>query len=381
MPIDNQKILVVDDEPQNLKLIQQILKSSYTLTFANDGIKAVQVATDQHPDLILLDIMMPGIDGYEVCRRLKSVPQTKDIPVVFVSSMGEIENQSKGFDLGAIDYIIKPIQPLLLKARVRNHLELKLARDKLVEQNKVLKENLKLREDIESITRHDLKSPLTAIISFPGLIEKTGPLNEKQLRFVKHIKDSGHVMLNMINMTLNMYKMEQDTYQFNPEWVDVGPIINQIIHENRNLIENKAISVQKTINGAPFVDQSFPVAGEPLLIYSMLSNIIKNAIEASPRQDRVALTLENENELSIAVRNQGAIPEEIRDRFFEKYVTSGKKTGTGLGSYSAKLMAKVQRCDVGLETSTEKGTCITFKFPDPEKELPSDNHRETGSRN
>jgi len=117
-------ILVVDDEPNNLKLLQQILGDYYNLKFANNGKSALTGAAKHNPDLILLDIMMPEMDGYEVCRQLKTDPATTKIPVIFVTAKGDVSDKKKGFDLGAVDYITKPFEPLILLARISTHLKL-----------------------------------------------------------------------------------------------------------------------------------------------------------------------------------------------------------------------------------------------------------------
>lgn len=127
-----QKILLVDDEPTNIQVLHGILEvDEYDFVFATDGEEALQHAIRQHPDIILLDVMMPDIDGYEVCRRLKDEPLTADIPVVFVTALNHMEDEKKGLDLGAIDYITKPISPSIVRARIRNHLQLKAYRDQL----------------------------------------------------------------------------------------------------------------------------------------------------------------------------------------------------------------------------------------------------------
>lgn len=124
MNVSKWKILVVDDEANNLKMMQQILGEKYKLIFATDGHKALTAVEKHDPDLILLDIMMPGMDGLEVCRRLKSGGETASIPVIFVSAMGETEDESEGFEAGAVDYIIKPISAPVVLARVATHLAL-----------------------------------------------------------------------------------------------------------------------------------------------------------------------------------------------------------------------------------------------------------------
>ena len=127
-----QKILIVDDVPENIQVLMEILKDDYTIVAATSGEKALALASmDPIPDIILLDIIMPGMDGYEVCTRLKSQRGTRSIPIVFVSAMDDVADEAIGFDVGAVDYITKPISPLIVKARVRAHLGLKNAQQRL----------------------------------------------------------------------------------------------------------------------------------------------------------------------------------------------------------------------------------------------------------
>ncbi len=118
------KILLVDDEPNNLQLLRQILRASYQLIFAHNGQSALAAVAAHHPDLILLDVMMPDLDGYEVSRRLKADPLTHDIPVIFVTAMGDVDDEAAGFDVGAVDYIHKPVSPAIVIRRVQTHLSL-----------------------------------------------------------------------------------------------------------------------------------------------------------------------------------------------------------------------------------------------------------------
>ena len=125
-----QTLLIVDDDPVNLSLLNEVLKSDYKVMAAKDGKKAIVTArTNQPPDLILLDIVMPEMDGYEVLKRLKNDDDTKNIPVIFVTSKGKEEDETKGLEMGAVDYISKPFNPSVVKARVKAHLELKRNRD------------------------------------------------------------------------------------------------------------------------------------------------------------------------------------------------------------------------------------------------------------
>lgn len=139
-------ILVVDDTPENLALVSSLLKDAYTVKVANRGERALKVAgVKPRPDLILLDIMMPEMDGYEVIEKLKANPDTADIPVIFLTAKAEVEDEQKGFELGAIDYITKPISPPIVLARVKTHLTLKVARDFLKDKNEYLEEEVRRR--------------------------------------------------------------------------------------------------------------------------------------------------------------------------------------------------------------------------------------------
>jgi cyclic di-GMP phosphodiesterase len=158
-----QKILIVDDTPENIDLLGEVLKPFYRRSVALKGEKAVKIAGSKDPpDLILLDIMMPEMDGYEVCRRLKSDDQTKGIPVIFVTAKGEVEDETRGFELGAVDYITKPISPPVVLARVRTHLELKSAREALEQQNAILEQKVRERTKeltlTQQVTIHSLAS-------------------------------------------------------------------------------------------------------------------------------------------------------------------------------------------------------------------------------
>ncbi len=371
------RILIVDDEPNNLQLMMQILSDSYQLAFASNGKKALEIAQKLETDLILLDIMMPDMDGYEVCKKLKTDEKTKNIPVIFVTAKDEVDDETRGLELGAIDYITKPVSPSIVKARVKNHLKLKFATEKIEKQNKKLEEQNKelveaarLQEDVDSIIRHDLKNPLNAIVVFPQFIRTEGNLSEKQASYLDMVEEAGLVMLNMINLSLDLFKMERDIYQFQPAEINILQIIRKVIKEVDTIAHKKGISVDIFIDGIPENNEERVSAqGEELLCYSMLMNLVKNAVEASPKQERITIFLDNEknDEVRISIRNKGAVPEEIRDNFFGKCITSGKKTGTGLGTYSAKMIAETQGGSICLDTSEECGTnvIVSLQYWDP----------------
>jgi len=131
--MDRARALIVDDEPANIEVISAALEDEYEICFATSGEEAIEVTRAASPDIILLDVLMPGMDGYEVCRRLKADPMNADIPVIFITGLGDQEAEARGLELGAIDYVTKPIQPGIVRARIHNHVELKRMRDQLAE--------------------------------------------------------------------------------------------------------------------------------------------------------------------------------------------------------------------------------------------------------
>jgi len=150
------KVLIVDDEPNNLKLLRQILQDQYQLSFATDGAKALDVAWKVRPDIILLDIMMPEMDGYETCRRLKADPETSKIPIIFVTAMGEMKDERRGFEVGGVDYITKPVSAPIVQARICTHLA-------LYDQNRLLEEVVQqrtkqLRQAFQKLETYSLDS-------------------------------------------------------------------------------------------------------------------------------------------------------------------------------------------------------------------------------
>ena len=365
-------ILVVDDEPNNLQLMMRILGDDYRLAFATNGVEALEAVQRLNPDIILLDIMMPETDGYEVCRRLKADEETRSIPVIFVTAKGETDDETKGLELGAIDYITKPVSPPIVKARIRNHLALKSARKEIEKKNRILEEQnnellkaARLREDVERMTRHDLKGPLNAVINYPMMILESSDLSPTHQRYIKRIEEAGWRMLNMINRSLDIFKMEKGTYILVPGRIDIVRIVNKFLTESQPIMNQKKLSKIIRINGKSVNDKDgFHIRAEELLCYSMLANLIKNAIEASPQKEQIAIEIFEENDaIVIGIHNKGAVPADIRARFFDKYVTSGKVKGSGLGTYSAKLIAETHGGGIYLDTSDEKGTTVRVRLP------------------
>lgn len=226
------------------------------------------------------------------------------------------------------------------------------------------KELEKMREDVERIMRHDLKAPLNGIINLPMLIEHAGGLNDDQIENLQLIEEAGRRMLNQINLSLNLYKIETGAYEYEPAPVDLVPVVRRLTRELDPLAESMGATMDVYQDGSPLADDgSFEVQAEESFCYNMISNVLKNALEASPSGARVKVYLESGETSTLRVHNVGAVPPEMREVFFEKYSTFGKKGGVGLGTYSVRLLAEAQGITVVLDTSEGDGTSIIFTFP------------------
>ena len=223
----------------------------------------------------------------------------------------------------------------------------------------------KMREDIERITRHDLKTPLNPIISIPEILLMDANLTPEQVDWIQLIKTSGHRMLNIIDSSLSLYKMEQGTYIVTPVPFNLFPLIADIGKELATEITKKRLRLVTQLNDpSSNTSDGFMLNGEAMLCYTMLANLIKNAIEASPPDETITVSCDQDAVWNyVGIHNKGAVPEKIKAGFFDKYVTHGKKTGTGLGTYSAQSAARTQHGDISMQSSEEAGTLITISLP------------------
>ncbi|HUX20488.1 MAG TPA: response regulator [Spirochaetia bacterium] len=360
-----QTIMVVDDVPENIALLSATLENSYRIKAVRDGETAIRIAcSDDPPDLILLDVMMPKMNGYEVCRQLKANESTASIPVIFVTARSEEADESTGFEIGAVDYISKPINPAIVRARVRTHLELSRMRNDLVEKNRQLEKDAVLREEVEAINRHDLKNPLLVVMNVPKLLRGTGNLTEKQEKLLGMVEGAGVRMLEIVDSTVNLYKMENGTYELTPTQIDLLQVLHSIEAMVAAIRLGKEVSVAITVDGRPAAaEEMLLVRGEELLLYSLFSNLMKNAAEAAYESETVQVSVRTGDPVVVEIHNKLPVPERIREVFFEKFSTAGKRQGTGLGTYTARLITGVLGGAISLNCSTETGTTVRIALP------------------
>lgn len=215
------------------------------------------------------------------------------------------------------------------------------------------------REDVERITRHDLKTPLSAFTALPDLLLEDQNLNAQQREFIRIIRDAGTRMLAMINLSLDLYKMETGSYRLPEARLDFAAVARQALSAALPFSQAAGVDIEfDDASGGPL-----PVRGDELLCLSLLDNLLKNALEASARGERVFVRVARGAGAEIVIRNRGEVPREVRERFFEKYATSGKASGTGLGTYSARMAARAHGGEILLDASEPGHTTLRVLLP------------------
>ncbi len=273
---------------------------------------------------------------------------------------GEIVNRKKN---GSFYWELASISPVYNeKGEVVSYVAVK---DNINDQ----KELERLKSDVDLIMRHDLKTPLNGIIGLPGLLRMDDNLTEQQHELLKTIENSGKNMLHMIDMSLDMFKMETGKYEYYPLQVDVISVARQVVDNCRSNISAQKVEVELIASGNTDLSENIVVWGEERLIYSLISGLLTNAIEASPSGEKIVIECMQDGNTLISIKNTGVVPEPIRERFFHKYVTHGKDNGTGLGTYSAKLMADAMHYDIKMQTYDERNeTVISVNIPEERPE-------------
>lgn len=353
-------ILVVDDTPDNLHLLAQIFKEEYRVKIAHNGEKALSIChADAPPDLILLDIMMPDLDGFEVAAQLRAHPSSEHIPIIFVTAMTDDAARLKGMELGAVDFVTKPINPDVLRMRVRNFMRYIGLHQQLQADYDNMLEIARLKEEVEHITRHDLKSPLAGIAGLAQDLIENSALRAEQCEQLRMIEDAAMQVLDMVNLSAELYKIETGRFQLHPQAVPVTQILERL---QRILTATFAVKDLEILLHSPA--EKVAASGDPLFCHSLLQNLLKNACEAAPKNTQVIITVSSSQDVSIVIENTGTVPHAVRERFFEKFATADKAGGTGVGTYSAKLLTDAQGGNIAMETSDAKNqTWITVTLP------------------
>jgi signal transduction histidine kinase len=262
-----------------------------------------------------------------------------------------------------VDFVAKPIDPDVLKPRVRNFMRYVALRKQMQFAYDNALELARLHEDVEQMTRHDLKGPLAGVIGLAQALAVEKTMSRNQVSQLRMIEETSLQLLGMINLSAELFKIETGRFRLDAQPVSAGDILHRIVDIARSTFAARHLVVSLDIDG--LVGEGVASAnGDAMFCYSIFQNLLKNACEAAPEHSEVLVTLRDESPLRITIENRGVVPLSIRERFFDKFVTLGKPGGTGLGTYSAKLLAEAQNGTVALAVfDVENKTTVTVTLP------------------
>lgn len=370
----NERILVVDDDPRNVRLLEGIFRTAgYVVEKAYSGSEALQRIGEMPPDLVLLDVMMPGMSGHDVCTALKRDERTRPIPVVLVTSLSSTEDKVEGLDLGAEDFVSKPVNRLELLAKTRSLLRIKTlhdevakAKEELEAKNQELMRVERLKESLVQMIVHDLKNPLTAIMGNLSLIlQSNGNQQEKTERRVSVAMESSRVMMRMILDLLDIGRLQESKLALNREALAIPPLMASSIMENGGLIASGRIQIQER-----FPADVAPAWADRDLISRVVGNLLSNAIKHTPENGTITVACEaDEREVTFSVSDTGeGIPEAYHAVIFEKFRQAdikkfGLKTDRGLGLTFCKMAVEAHGGRIWVESALGKGSAFHVTLP------------------
>lgn len=377
-PPEDSLILVVDDVQQNIQVVGAMLRAAgYSLMPANSGAAALQRVQKKLPDLILLDLMMPEMDGLEVCRRLKADPLTQAIPVIFLTASNEMDHLVSGFQVGAVDYITKPFNPPELMARVRTHLELKHARDTILRYGQELRRLNEEKDEFMGIAAHDLRNPLGAVTGYAEIIvEEAAAVNPGSPASVSRsvaeistcagrIQDTSRRMVEMVQNLLDANRIERGEMQLRMTPVDLASSLNAVIEPQRARAEAK----QQTLHWQDDAG-AVSVLADSGVLTQVFENLVSNAVKYSPPGKPIFVRLKKSaGAIRVEVQDEGpGLSAEDQKKLFGKFARlSAKPTGgehsTGLGLSIVKKMVEAMNGKVWCESDPGRGATFIVEFP------------------
>lgn len=356
-------VFIAEDLPKNLQVVYNLLsKEGYDVAAAGDGKKALAMLQKVRPDIILLDVMMPEMNGFDVCRRVKEIPGLEDIPIIFLTAMAGTEDIVEGLELGAVDYITKPFKAKELITRVKNHLDLKFAREALEESNA-------LKARIFSIIAHDVRNPLNnLVLTADFLREGFDTFKKEKLENIMHrFCDNTDTLASMIDNLLQWSLSQQNMMVAQPGKVFIAPLVSGIIELLHRMLEKKEIDFQNRIDPgiSVFVDEE--------MVRIILRNLITNAVKFTPKGGEIAVNAEDCGEtVDINVTDTGGgISQKDLPLLFSPgstvstVGTEGEK-GTGLGLILCKELVEKNNGSIDVASEPGKETRFTVSFPKEE---------------
>ena len=357
---DNKSILIVDDVAKNIQVLANYLKQEgYNLNFAQNGPEALKHAQHKPFDLILLDIMMPDMDGFEVCRQLKKKNSTKNIPVIFITAKTDIDSITRSFETGGVDYITKPFNGAELIARVKTHLNLKDKENKLKELNET-------KDKLFSIIAHDLRNPFFNLMGLSDLLGNNinDYSKDEIVDMANAMSISAKQGYDLLENLLDWSLVQAGRISYTPEKIN----LLKIAKANAGLFESN-LRV-KDIGISLHIDKELTVYADENMVTTVLRNLISNAIKFSVRGNNIELEAIRENDrVLISVTDFGTgISQENLEKLFKitsKVSVKGteNESGTGLGLVLCKEFVEQNGGKIWAETEPGKGTTMRFTLP------------------
>lgn len=347
-------ILVIDDEPDNFDVVETLLDGeNYQLYYAPNGQQSLNRLNSFQPDLILLDVMMPDLDGMEVCQRIKADPKWQAVPIIMVTALTAKEDLARCLATGADDFISKPVNGVELRARVHSMLRIKQQYDNI----QVL---LKLREDMVNMIVHDLRNPLTGIILGAEILRLPHLSPEQHQAKVNQILLAGQELQSLIDSLLIMAKLESGKMVLNYTEVDIWALCISAV------ADIEAIAAQKNLT----LIREFPEPGsivtvDAVIFRRVLDNLLSNAIKFSPSNSQVALRVEYlaAGGAKVQVADSGSgVPEDLRQMIFEKYEIGTRMPDVsqiGLGLAFCKMAIEAHSGTINIEDNHPNGSIFT----------------------
>ena len=359
-------ILMVDDNPANLQVLTSMLKQSgWRPRPVTSGQLGLQAARKEPPDLVLLDVNMPEMNGYEVCEQLKADARLADIPVIFVSALGATMDKVRGFAVGGVDYITKPFQLDEVKARVTTHLELRRQRRELQASYDKLRESERMRDSLVHMIVHDLRSPLTAISAYLELFgqaakEKLGAETQEDVANALHATRN---MIRMINGILDVSKMEAQMMKLDLRECDLVRVVGQSLDDLESLVGSRRLAFKPPAAPAR-------VLADQEIISRIVQNFLANALRFTPADGEIHVGLVAEAEhVRVFVADTGpGIPPDFRESIFDKFFQIGGSAlptnrSTGLGLAFCKMAVEAHGGRIGVDSELGKGSSFWFTLP------------------
>ena len=349
-------VLVVDDEPRNIMLLQDLLEvRGYTVLSAPDGEQGLALARERLPDVVLLDVMMPRLNGFDVCRTLKAEQKTAMIPVLLVTSLDARQDRLAGIGAGANDFITKPIDSGDLLLRVRNAIAAKRLHDRVAQQLQRLQELEAARDTLTHMVVHDLRSPLTGLRGYLELLRIVANGNAEVMEYASEADAIAGRLTEMISQVLDMSRLESGQMPLSLKETDLVTLLPAAV---ASLGPPPAeITVGYEMPGTPVM-----ISCDPDLISRVVVNLVGNAFKFTPpgSQVRVALAAETDRVRFTVTDSGPGVPAEFRGKIFEKYGQAplGQAAGvrsTGLGLTFCKLAVEAHRGKIGLENAETGG--------------------------